>query len=150
VDNLKNKMLIGEYHYNLDAKGRLAIPAKLRHNLGENAIVTRGLDSCLFVYPRKEWDILIERLNSLPLTQSDSRAFSRFMLAGAIEVDIDQQGRILIPDHLRKFASLNKKVVIAGVNNRLEIWDENLWNEYRLKTERDVNEIAEKLIDFGI
>jgi len=143
-------MLIGEYHYNLDAKGRLAIPAKLRHNLGENAIVTRGLDSCLFVYPRKEWDILIERLNSLPLTQSDSRAFSRFMLAGAIEVDIDQQGRILIPDHLRKFASLNKKVVIAGVNNRLEIWDENLWNEYRLKTERDVNEIAEKLIDFGI
>ncbi len=143
-------MLIGEYHYNLDAKGRLAIPAKLRHNLGENAIVTRGLDSCLFVYPRKEWDILIERLNSLPLTQSDSRAFSRFMLAGAIEADIDQQGRILIPDHLRKFASLNKKVVIAGVNNRLEIWDENLWNEYRLKTERDVNEIAEKLIDFGI
>ncbi|NLA08370.1 MAG: division/cell wall cluster transcriptional repressor MraZ [Parcubacteria group bacterium] len=143
-------MLIGEYHYNLDAKGRLAIPAKLRHNLGENAIVTRGLDSCLFVYPSKEWDVLIERLNSLPLTKSDSRAFSRFMLAGAIETDIDQQGRILIPDHLRKFASLNKKVVIVGVNNRLEIWDENLWNEYRLKTERDVNEIAEKLIDFGI
>jgi MraZ protein len=143
-------MLIGEYHYNLDAKGRLAIPAKLRHNLGENAIVTRGLDSCLFVYPRKEWDALIERLNNLPLTQSNSRAFSRFMLAGAIEADIDQQGRILIPDYLRKFAFLNKKVVIAGVNNRLEIWDENLWNDYRLKTERDVNEIAEKLIDFGI
>ena len=143
-------MLIGEYHYNLDAKGRLAIPAKLRHNLGENAIVTRGLDSCLFVYPRKEWDALIERLNNLPSTQSNSRAFSRFMLAGAIEADIDQQGRILIPDYLRKFAFLNKKVVIAGVNNRLEIWDENLWNEYRLKTERDVNEIAEKLIDFGI
>ena len=143
-------MLIGEYHYNLDAKGRLAIPAKLRHELGDNAIVTRGLDSCLFIYPRKEWDALIEHLNNLPLTQSNSRAFSRFMLAGAIEADIDQQGRILIPDYLRKFASLNKKLVIAGVNNRLEIWDENLWNEYRTKTERDVNEIAEKLIDFGI
>jgi len=143
-------MLIGEYHYNLDNKGRLAIPAKLRRELGENIIITRGLDVCLFVYPKKEWESLLQRLMSLPLTQANSRAFSRFMLAGATEATIDQQGRILIPDYLRKFASLNKKVIIAGVNNRLEIWDENSWNEYRTKTERDVNEIAEKLINFGI
>jgi len=143
-------MLIGEYHYNLDTKGRLALPAKLRHELGETVIVTRGLDSCLFVYSKKEWEVLLSQLVNLPLTQSNSRAFSRFMLAGAVESEIDQQGRVLIPDYLRKFAGLNKKVVIAGVSNRLEIWDENLWNEYRTKTERDVNDIAEKLINFGI
>jgi len=143
-------MLIGEYHYNLDTKGRLALPAKLRHELGETVIITRGLDSCLFVYPKKEWEVLLSQLVNLPLTQSNSRAFSRFMLAGAVESEIDQQGRVLIPDYLRKFAGLNKKVVIAGVSNRLEIWDENLWNEYRTKTERDVNDIAEKLINFGI
>jgi len=143
-------MLIGEYHYNLDAKGRLAIPAKLRHNLGENAIVTRGLDSCLFVYPRKEWDILIERLNSLPLTQSDSRAFSRFMLAGAIEADIDQQGRILIPDYLRNYASLKKQLVINGLFNRLEIWDKDIWQDYKNKTENSSEEIAERLSQLGI
>jgi MraZ protein len=143
-------MLIGEYHYNLDNKGRIAIPAKIRPELGSSVIVTRGLDNCLFIYPKKEWENLLQRLTSLPLTQANSRAFSRFMLAGATEVEIDQQGRILIPEYLRKFASLTKKVIIAGVNNRLEIWDEARWNEYRSKTERDVNEIAEKLIDFGI
>jgi MraZ protein len=143
-------MLIGEYHYNLDNKGRIAIPAKIRPELGSSVIVTRGLDTCLFIYPKKEWENLLQRLTSLPLTQANSRAFSRFMLAGATEVEIDQQGRILIPEYLREFASLTKKVIIAGVNNRLEIWDEARWNEYRSKTERDVNEIAEKLIDFGI
>jgi len=143
-------MLIGEYHYNLDNKGRIAIPAKIRPELGSSVIVTRGLDTCLFIYPKKEWENLLQRLTNLPLTQANSRAFSRFMLAGATEVEIDQQGRILIPEYLREFASLTKKVIIAGVNNRLEIWDEARWNEYRSKTERDVNEIAEKLIDFGI
>lgn len=143
-------MLIGEYHYNLDNKGRLAIPAKLRNELGGSVIVTRGLDMCLFIYPKKEWDLLLQRLNNLPLTQANSRAFSRFMLAGAIEAEIDQQGRILIPEYLRQFAKLNKKVIIAGINNRLEIWDENLWNDYRIRTEKEVNDIAEKLIEFGI
>jgi len=143
-------MLIGEYHYNLDNKGRIAIPAKIRLELGSSVVVTRGLDTCLFIYPKKEWENLLQRLTSLPLTQANSRAFSRFMLAGATEVEIDQQGRILIPEYLREFASLNKKVIIAGINNRLEIWDEARWNEYRNKTERDVNDIAEKLIDFGI
>ncbi|MCX8016104.1 MAG: division/cell wall cluster transcriptional repressor MraZ [Patescibacteria group bacterium] len=143
-------MLIGEYHYNLDNKGRLAIPAKLRNELGGSVIVTRGLDTCLFIYPKKEWDLLLQRLNNLPLTQANSRAFSRFMLAGAVEAEIDQQGRILIPEYLRQFAKLNKKVIIAGINNRLEIWDENSWNDYRIKTEKEVNDIAEKLIEFGI
>lgn len=143
-------MLIGEYHYNLDTKGRLAIPAKFRGQLGQTVIITRGLDSCLFVYPQKEWETLMQRLNNLPLSQANSRAFSRFMLAGATEAEIDQQGRVLIPEHLRKFAGLNKKAVVAGLNNRLEIWDENKWNEYRSKTEKDANEIAEKLIEFGI
>ncbi len=143
-------MLIGEYHYNLDTKGRLAIPVKFRGQLSQTVIITRGLDSCLFVYPQKEWETLMQRLNNLPLSQANSRAFSRFMLAGATEAEIDQQGRVLIPEHLRKFAGLNKKAVVAGLNNRLEIWDENKWNEYRSKTEKDANEIAEKLIEFGI
>jgi len=96
-------MLIGEYHYNLDTKGRLALPAKLRHELGETVIITRGLDSCLFVYPKKEWEVLLSQLVNLPLTQSNSRAFSRFMLAGAVESEIDQQGRV-------RYSRLSQKI----------------------------------------
>lgn len=143
-------MFIGEYHYNLDQKGRLAMPAKFRKELMPKIVITRGLDFCLFVYPLKEWQILLEKLNQLPVSQKDSRAFARFMLAGAVEVELDKQGRILIPEYLREFAQLKKKVVIAGLNNRLEIWNELNWKEYKERTEKEATEIAEKLTSLGI
>ncbi|HOK17332.1 MAG TPA: division/cell wall cluster transcriptional repressor MraZ [Candidatus Paceibacterota bacterium] len=143
-------MLIGEYHYNLDSKGRIAMPAKLRTLLGEEVTITRGLDSCLFIFPKKDWEEIVSKIKNLPLSQANSRAFQRLMLAGAMNVSSDNQGRIIIPDYLRKFANLKKKIVIAGVYNRLEIWDEELWEEYKKRTEKESSNIAEKLSDLGI
>lgn len=143
-------MFIGEYYYNLDAKGRMAIPSKIRNQVGETLIITRGLDSCLFLYEKKDWEQLAEKIKNLPLSQANSRAFARLMLAGAMEVTIDNQGRILIPDYLRNYADLKKKIVLVGVYDRLEIWDEDNWNTYKNKTERESSEIAEKLSQLGI
>lgn len=143
-------MLLGEYKHNLDSKGRLAVPAKFREKLSSGAIITRGLDSCLFVFGSKEWDVLAQKLIALPLSQANSRAFVRLMLAGAMDVELDSQGRILIPDYLRKYASLNKETVIAGLYNRMEIWDEHTWERYKQKTESASEEIAEKLGELGI
>ncbi|MGE4554909.1 MAG: division/cell wall cluster transcriptional repressor MraZ [Candidatus Paceibacterota bacterium] len=143
-------MFIGEYTYNLDSKGRVALPAKIRPQLGESVIITRGLDNCLFVYEKREWESLAEKIKNLPLSQANSRAFARLMLAGAMEVNIDNQGRILIPDYLKKFAQLKKRVVLVGVYNRLEIWDEESWLDYKNKTEKESSEIAEKLSQLGI
>ncbi|HOQ15666.1 MAG TPA: division/cell wall cluster transcriptional repressor MraZ [Candidatus Paceibacterota bacterium] len=143
-------MFIGEYYYNLDTKGRMAIPSKIRNQVGETLIITRGLDSCLFLYEKKDWEQLAEKIKNLPLSQSNSRAFARLMLAGAMEVTIDNQGRILIPDYLRNYADLKKKIVLVGVYDRLEIWDEDNWNTYKNKTERESSEIAEKLSQLGI
>ncbi|PIU99157.1 cell division/cell wall cluster transcriptional repressor MraZ [Candidatus Wolfebacteria bacterium CG03_land_8_20_14_0_80_36_15] len=139
-------MFIGEYQHNLDVKGRVAIPAKFRAKLTENAIITRGLDRCLFVFTQKEWEVLAQKLISLPLAQANSRAFVRLMLAGATDVEFDSQGRILIPDYLRKYADLKKQIVIAGLYNRIEIWDAETWKEYKQKTESASDEIAEKLM----
>lgn len=143
-------MFIGEYQHNLDLKGRLAIPVKFRDKLTGGAIITRGLDSCLFLFTLKEWEILAQKLISLPLAQSNSRAFVRLMLAGAMDVEIDKQGRILTPDYLRKYAGLKKQVVIAGLYNRIEIWDAEIWKQYKAKTESQSDEIAEKLGELGI
>lgn len=143
-------MFIGEYYYNLDTKGRMAIPSKIRNQVGETLIITRGLDSCLFLYEKKDWEQLAEKIKNLPLSQSNSRAFACLMLAGAMEVTIDNQGRILIPDYLRNYADLKKKIVLVGVYDRLEIWDEDNWNTYKNKTERESSEIAEKLSQLGI
>ncbi len=143
-------MFIGEYYYNLDTKGRMAIPSKIRNQVGETLIITRGLDSCLFLYEKKDWEQLAEKIKNLPLSQSNSRAFARLMLAGAMEVTIDNQGRILIPDYLRNYADLKKKIVLVGVYDRVEIWDEDNWNTYKNKTERESSEIAEKLSQLGI
>jgi MraZ protein len=144
------KMLLGEYKHNLDSKGRLAIPAKFRSKLSGGAILTRGLDKCLFLFGLKEWEILAQKLTSLPLGQANSRAFVRLMLAGASDVAFDNQGRILIPDYLRQYADLKKKAVIAGLYNRIEVWSEDLWQQYKSKTESASDEIAEKLGDLGI
>ncbi len=134
----------------MDIKGRVAIPAKFRPKLSGGAIITRGLDHCLFVFANKEWEALAQKLIALPLAQANSRAFVRLMLAGAADVEIDKQGRILIPDYLRKYAGLKKESIIAGLYNRIEIWDGAAWNEYKTKTESASDEIAEKLSELGI
>lgn len=143
-------MLLGEYRHNLDTKGRMAVPAKFREKFASGAIITRGLDNCLFIFGRDEWKTLAEKLVALPLAQANSRAFARLMLSGASDVEIDTQGRILIPDYLRTYAGLKKAVVVAGVYNRAEVWDADLWNRYKEKTEAASDEIAEKLGELGI
>jgi MraZ protein len=143
-------MLLGEYKHNLDIKGRMAIPSKFRDKLTTGAIITRGIDNCLFVFTSVEWEKLANKLVALPLAQANSRAFARLMLAGATDVELDTQGRILIPDYLRKYAGLKKEVVVAGLYNRIELWDEATWSAYKVKTESSSEEIAEKLGELGI
>lgn len=143
-------MFIGEYNHNLDNKGRLAVPVKFRNDLKKGAVVTKGLDGCLFLYTMSEWKILAEKLSKLPISQSNTRAFARLMLAGAMDVQVDKQGRIVLPDYLRKYASLNKKVIIGGLYNRLEIWDEEAWGKYKKITEKESGDIAEKLGELGV
>ncbi|MFA5249742.1 MAG: division/cell wall cluster transcriptional repressor MraZ [Candidatus Paceibacterota bacterium] len=143
-------MFIGEYSYTIDAKKRLTLPPKFRKILGEKAIITRGLDNCLFLYTQKDWEELAEKLSKLPLTQADARGFSRIMLAGAMDVDIDSLGRVLVPDYLKDYAKLGKKVVIVGLYNRVEIWDEEKWDEYTQKTQSQAGDMAERLKELGI
>jgi len=143
-------MFIGEYQHNMDMKGRVAIPAKFRNKLSGGAVVTRGLDKCLFLFSTEEWEKLAEKIISLPLTQSASRAFSRLMLAGAADCEIDAQGRILVPDYLRKYAGLEKETIIAGLYNRAEIWDRTGWNKYKADAEARSEEIAERMSELGL
>jgi len=152
-DNLTHlwiTMFIGEYTYSLDTKRRLSVPATFRKLLGSKAVVTRGLDNCLFLYPKKEWDKLAEKLSQLPLSQADARGFARIMLAGATEVNIDSLGRILVPDYLKKHAGLKKKAVIAGLYNRVEIWDAANWNKYATQSEKEMGNMAERLKELGV
>ena len=143
-------MLIGEYKHNLDPKKRLSIPSKFRKELGEGAVLTRGLDNCLFVFPSQSWKPFAEMLAGLSMAKKDTRSFSRLFLSGAVEVEFDSLGRILIPDVLKEYAHLNKSVVVAGLFNRLEIWDETRWNKYKGDLEKNSDSIAEKLGELGI
>lgn len=144
-------MFIGEYKHSLDEKGRVALPAKFRFSMQKGLVITRGLlDKCLFVYPMDEWEKLASKLSSMPIAQANSLAFTRLMLAGAMDVGLDSQGRMLLPDYLRKYAELKKDVVIAGLYNRLEIWDQEAWEAYRANAEKNSSEIAEKLESLGI
>ncbi len=143
-------MFIGEFQHNLDNKGRIAVPAKFKNRLTGGAIITRGLDHCLFVFSNKDWEVLAQKLIALPLAQANSRAFTRLMLAGAVDAELDKQGRILIPDYLREYACLKKQIVVAGLYNRIEIWDSENWKQYKMKTESASDEIAEKLGELGI
>ena len=138
-------MFIGEYSLTVDDKGRLSIPVKFRGSLSRGAVVTRGLDSSLFLYTEKEWQNLAVKLAALPVSKANTRAFSRLMLAGAMDVEMDKGGRIIVPDYLREFAGIRKKVVIAGLYNRLEIWDEEKWTKYKKDTEKTSVNIAENL-----
>lgn len=143
-------MFIGEYTHNLDEKGRIAVPKKFREVFKNGAVATRGLDNCLFLYTNKEWKKLAERLAELPFSQANSRAFARLMLAGAMDINLDTQGRIILPEYLRNFANFKKEIIIAGLYNRLELWDKEKWIEYTKKTEKESGEIAEKMADLGI
>lgn len=143
-------MFIGEYHHTIDEKGRLAVPAKFRQDLAQGAVVTRGLDSSLFLLPWEEWGKFTDKLSNLPLGRASSRAFTRLMLAGAMEVKLDKQGRFVIPDYLRKYAGISKTAVIVGVNSRIELWDKSAWETYTAQTEEDASEIAEQLGELGI
>ena len=143
-------MLIGEYEHTIDAKKRLAIPSKLRRELGAKMVITKGLDNCLWILPLNQWNKLAEKLSQLPLGQGDTRGFNRIMLAGASEVKLDKLGRILIPDYLKQYAGLKKNVLIAGVYNRLEIWEIGKWNLFKQTTEEEVDNIAERLGELGV
>jgi MraZ protein len=143
-------MFMGEFQHNIDTKGRIIVPSKFREELGATFVVTRGLDQCLFAYPMTEWKILEEKLKKLPLTKRDARAFTRFFFSGAIECEIDKQGRINIPQTLRTYASLEKECVIIGVSNRIEIWSHSTWETYVTESEESFAEIAENLMDFDI
>lgn len=143
-------MFIGEYQHSIDPKKRLALPSKFRKELGKQVVVTRGLDKCLFIYPLKTWKDLAEKLGTLPMGESTTRSFVRLMLAGAVDSDVDSQGRILLPEYLKEYAGLAKSVVVAGLFNRLEIWDEKKWKSYRSKAEENTDEVAEQLGKLGI
>lgn len=149
-DKERNPMFVGEYRHTIDAKKRIAIPSKFRAELGSNGVITRGLDQCLFMFSSEEWGRLAEKLGSLPLSQQEARGFARVMLSGAFEVEFDQLGRILIPDYLKEFAGIGKHVVVTGVYNRIELWDDARWQEYKEKAESNVGGLAEKLGSLGI
>lgn len=141
-------MFMGEYNHTIDTKGRLIIPSKFRETLGEEFVVTKGLDGCLFVYDNKEWAAFEEKLKSLPLTNKDARQFVRFFLAGAAMAEVDKQGRILVPSVLREFAALEKEVVLIGVASRVEIWSKERWESSA--SYEDMEEIAEHMAELGL
>lgn len=143
-------MFMGEYQHNIDAKGRMIVPAKFREGLGEKFVLTRGLDQCLFAYPMDEWKILEEKLKKLPLTKRDARRFTRFFFSGAVECEVDKQGRINIPQPLRTYSKLEKECVVIGVSNRVEVWSKEIWEDYFTQSEESFAEIAENLMDFDI
>lgn len=143
-------MFIGEYNHSIDTKGRLSIPSKFRGELGEEFIVTKGLDNCLFVYPLDEWRILENKLKNLPMTNRDARAFVRFFFSGATECELDNQGRIRIPINLREHAVLDKEAVIIGVGTRIEIWSNDQWQQYNDDANLSYDDIAAKMQELGI
>ena len=142
-------MFIGEYQHSLDSKNRIIVPSKLRDELGTKFVITKGLDGCLYAYPLDEWKKLEDKMKTLPLTNKDARAFVRFFFSGACEVEIDKQGRGLIPQNLKEYAAIEKEIVSIGVLQRVEIWRKERWNEYN-ESDIDFDSIAEKMSDLGI
>ncbi|MDD6879746.1 MAG: division/cell wall cluster transcriptional repressor MraZ [bacterium] len=140
-------MLMGEYHHSIDNKGRIIIPSKFRDELGDSFVVTRGLEDCLFVYTKENWNNITNRLNKLPFTKKDARSFMRFFLSGACLLEFDKQGRINVPQTLISYASLEKECVIVGVGDRLEIWSLDKWNKLYSENKDSLSDIAENLFD---
>lgn len=143
-------MLLGEYTHTLDPKKRLSLPSKFRKEMGKTVVLTHGLDKCLFLYSAKQWEKIARKLSELSIGQSNTRGFNRFMLAGAVELEVDSLGRILVPDFLKDFAELKSKVVITGVHDRAEIWDDGLWSDYKKKIGSEADALAQKLGELGV
>lgn len=143
-------MLMGEYHHSIDDKNRIIIPSKFRYELGESFIITRGIDSCLFIYPKTEWIKIVSKLNELSFTKKDVRSFQRFFLSGATECDFDRQGRIIITSPLAEYAGLTKECVVIGVNDRLEVWSKNNFDNYLNENIKNLSDIAENLFESNI
>ncbi len=143
-------MFIGEYEHSVDVKGRIIMPSKLRENIGEKFIITKGLDKCLFAYSKSEWANFEEKLKTLPLTNKNARDFVRFFLSGAVECEIDKQGRFLVSSNLRTYANIDKEIVIIGVGTRLEIWNKESWTNYSSEENISADEIAENMTMLGI
>ena len=143
-------MLVGEYRHNVDTKGRISVPSKFRDDLGQSFVVTKGLDNCLFAYSKEEWKNLENKLNTLPLTNQEARAFKRFFFSGAAECEVDKQGRVNIPQSLRDYAKLQKDVVIVGLSNRAEIWNNNQWDKYNGQNSDDITKLESQMSKLGI
>jgi MraZ protein len=142
-------MFIGEYQHSLDEKGRVSLPVKFRARLASGCVVTRGIDKCLWVYPADEWEKLAEKISQLPITQKDSRNFSRLILAGAADLTIDKLGRVNLPNYLKDYAGISKKVTVTGMYNKIEIWPEENWNKFKKEMEDNSETIAENLSEIG-
>ena len=140
-------MLSGEYRHSIDLKGRIIIPSRIRDEMGSRIVITRGLDGCLFGYNEKNWNQIMEKLNTLPFTKRDARNFTRFMTSGAITLEFDKQGRINIPNYLNEYANLSRDVVIVGVINRIEIWSKEKWEEFMNNNVESLSDISENLFD---
>lgn len=143
-------MLIGEYIHTMDGKNRISLPVRFRKEMGKKIIVAPGLDNCLSAYTQKEWEKISSRLSESSMLAADNRSFNRFMFGGAVEVDVDSIGRILIPEFLADRAALKEKVAMIGVQNRVEIWNEKRWREYKQVVERQADQLAEKLGQVGV
>ncbi len=143
-------MLIGEYRHTLDDKRRISLPAKFRKDLGKKVVITHGLDNCLFIFSLSQWEKVVGKMEQLSMGQSDSRAFGRHLFSGAIDVDIDQLGRVLVPEYLAKKAQLELRAVLIGVHDRVELWNEALWERYKERIEKEADHMAEKLGDIGL
>lgn len=143
-------MFMGEYNHTVDTKGRLIIPSKFREVLGDKFVVTKGLDGCLFVYDNTEWNAFEEKLKAMPISKKDNRMFVRHFLAGAAEVEVDKQGRILIPGKLREFADITKDVVLIGAAGHIEIWSQERWTSMEEDEEESMEDIAERMDDLGL
>ena len=143
-------MFIGQYTHHLEEKGRLSVPKKFRSQLEDGAVLSQGLDGCLFLYPKSTWEQLVHKLESLPLTQTDARSFTRSLSFGATEVEIDRLGRILVPEYLKDFAGIGVDCVVAGAIDRIEVWDKQKFDLYTAQINSRREEIAEKLSQSGI
>jgi MraZ protein len=142
-------MFIGEYEHTLDEKKRVSLPKQFRAGLGKTMVMTRGLDNCLFVYPKKNWEKIAAKLDKLSFAQADTRGFNRFILSGAAEVEVDAAGRILIPDHQKDFAGLGRSIIFAGVSDRVEVWDSEKWKNYKARIMSQADQMSEKLGEIG-
>ena len=140
-------MFIGEYHHNIDEKGRIAIPSKYREILGNTFVITRGIEHCIYVYPTSTFENIVSKLESLPFTKKDARAFTRFFMSGATAIELDKQGRANIPSPLVSYANLSKKCVIVGTGDRIEIWNEDDFDEFMSSATMEMSDIAENLFE---